>query len=675
MCNFASEKVFRSNEIEITLKKYFLLPILLLLHIVLVYVMYALARIVYVLENGSVFDGLLSDNSLGDIVVGSLYFDTSAILYTNALVVLMTLLPWSLRWKKKVMPWVYVVINGVALSMNLADSVYFRYTGKRTTMSVLQEFSNENNLGSIFGTELVTHWYLVLTGVIMIAVMWYASRRMWIKVETSGYAGLTWNWRAIVTNVLSLLIFVPFCIAGMRGGFTTAVRPITISNANQYVKHPQQAAVVLNTPFSLIRTYGKANFKDPKYFTEEELNALYSPVHQPDTASANYGLLRGYNVVILIVESFGREYIGALNKDLDGGKYKGYTPEMDRIIEKSLTFDYTLCNGRKSIDGMPSILSSIPMFVEPFFLTPASMNDVSGIAGELGKTGYTSAFFHGAENGSMGFQAFANKTGFQRYYGRTEYNEDKRFNGDEDFDGTWAIWDEPFLQFYAMKMTEMKQPFVTAVFTASSHHPFNIPEKYKGVYKDDGPNTLHKCIRYTDHALGEFFRMAEKQTWFKNTIFVLTSDHTNGVDHPEYGTDLGQYCGPVVIYDPSGKIEPCRNPGIMQQIDIMPTLLNLLGYDKPYVAFGKDALNTEPEAAWAVNYNNGIYQYIKGDYMLQFDGQKLVAAYNYRQDALLKNNLLASSQQNDDLKQYEKELKSIIQSYMQRMETDRLTIK
>ena len=93
---------------------------------------------------------------------------------------------------------------------------------------------------------------------------------------------------------------------------------------------------------------------------------------------------------------------------------------------------------------MPSILSSIPMFVEPFILTPSSMNDHTGLAGILGREGYETAFFHGAQNGSMGFQAFAQKTGFQHYFGRTEYEAAK---GTDDFDGTWAIWDEPFLQY------------------------------------------------------------------------------------------------------------------------------------------------------------------------------------------------------------------------------------
>ena len=112
-------------------------------------------------------------------------------------------------------------------------------------------------------------------------------------------------------------------------------------------------------------------------------------------------------------------------------------PFLSELAQKGMTFEYSYSSGRKSIDGMPSVLSSIPSFVEPFFLTPASMNDLSGIAGELSRNkGYTSAFFHGAENGSMGFQAFAKATGFQEYYGRTEYNQDPRYHGDDDFDGT-----------------------------------------------------------------------------------------------------------------------------------------------------------------------------------------------------------------------------------------------
>jgi phosphoglycerol transferase MdoB-like AlkP superfamily enzyme len=463
---------------------------------------------------------------------------------------------------------------------------------------------------------------------------------------------------------LVLAVSVPLIIAGIRGGFTTAVRPITISNANQYVNRPIEAALVLNTPFTLYRSIGKNVFAVPAYFQDaKELEAVYTPIHsaQDSTLHAQSVMLKK-NVVVLIVESFGREYIGALNKTLDGGNYKGYTPCVDTLISHSITFTHSYCNGRKSIDGMPSILCSIPMFVEPFILTPSSMNDYTGLAGILSAEGYQTAFFHGAQNGSMGFEAFARKTGFQHYYGRTEY---EAAHGTDDFDGTWAIWDEPFLQYYVEEMSRMQQPFMTAVFTASSHHPFVVPEKYAKQFPEEGLE-IHKCIRYTDQAIGRFFQTASRQPWFQNTIFVLTSDHTNMSDHAYYQTDLGGFCSPIIIYDPS-QPEGQMVDKVAQQIDILPTVLGLLNYHKPYFAFGIDVLNTPAEDCWAVNYMNGTYQYVQNGYILQFDGNKTKGFYALS-DSLMQHNLIENSQFNA----MESRLKAIVQQYMERMTQNRL---
>ncbi len=644
-----------------------------LLNLASVYVVYEVCRFVYLFENWSTYSANLSWKSLGEILRGGWMFDTSAILYTNALYILLMILP--LQWKEtdlwqRVARWVFIVFNSICIVINLADAVYFQYTGRRTTVTVFSEFGNEHNLGSIFGIEILRHWYLVLVGAVLIYGLWklyfLPSGRATRLVRHPFLVGNLAIYYAV--HILCLVIFVPLCVFGMRGGATTAVRPITISNANQYVDRPLEAALVLNTPFSLIRTIDKPIFTVPDYYPADELDRIYSPVHAPSDSA----IVRRKNVVVLIVESFGREYIGGFNKWLDGGHYKGYTPFVDSLMQHSTTCLYSYCNGRKSIDGMPSILSGIPMFVEPFFLTPASMNNVSGIAGELRKKNYFTAFFHGAENGSMGFQAFARATGFERYYGRTEYNEDKRFNGDEDFDGTWAIWDEPFLQFYAEKMSEFKQPFMTALFTASSHHPYVIPDKYKQKYPEEGI-VIHKCIRYTDNALRRFFDTAKTKPWYKNTLFVITSDHTNQSDHDYYQTDLGGFCSPIIFFDPSGELKPGMRNAIAQQIDIMPTVLGYLGYDRPFVAFGCNLFNTPDENTWAVNYLNGIYQYIKGDYLLQFDGQKTKALYRFRTDLLLKDNLAARL---PEVRQsMEREVKAIIQSYMTRMTTNSLVIK
>ena len=664
-------------------------PLRFFLNLIILYIAYGICRVAFVMENWGLFASDFQWSSVPDMMHGAWMFDASAILYTNILYALLMLIPlhyketggWQMTAK-----WVYMIVNGACIATNLADSVYFKYTMRRTTNTVFSEFSNEGNIGSIIGVEFLRHWYLVLLFIIIMWGMWkcYFGSGFKIKKRTTDMPRGKRLMKYYIVETLCFGIFIPLCICGMRGGATTAVRPITISNANQYVVHPQEAGIVLNTPFSLIRTIGKKVFEIPDYMSEKEMNALFSPEKRPNFSpsltNSSSSLIpnssslipnsQKKNVVILIVESFGREYIGGYNKWLDGGKYKGYTPFVDSLMQHSQTFLYSYCNGRKSIDGMPSILSSIPMFIEPFFLTPASMNDVSGIAGELKNKGYYSAFFHGAENGSMGFQAFARKTGFIDYFGRTEYDADKRFDGDKDFDGMWAIWDEPFLQFFATKMSEFKQPFVSAVFTASSHHPYKVPEKYKDIYKEEGI-AIHKCIRYTDNALRLFFEKAKTQPWYENTLFVITSDHTNLSDHAYYQTDLGGFCSPIIFFDPSGDLQPGMRNAIAQQIDIMPTVLSYLGYDRPYVAFGCDLLTTKDEDTWAVNYLNGIYQYVKGDWLLQFDGQKAKALYRFRTDLLLKDNLL--TKEPNVAKNMERQVKAIIQSYMTRMVNNQLT--
>ena len=633
-----------------------------LCNLLIAYVVYFLARLIYFFENYSYFSQNLSFSHVLEMLRGGLVFDTSAILVTNIPYIVLMLFP--IHYKEsaiyqKLCRAVFLIINGLALAINLCDAVYFRFTMRRTTTTVFSEFANEENLGGVFLKETINHLYLLVLFVVMVWAMYRLYRMTGLK-----HKELTW-WHYDLATLLSLAALAPFVVAGIRGGFATAVRPITISNANQYVDRPTDAALVLNTPFSLYRTIGKAVFVVPEYYQNEAAMAsVFTPIHVPNDSVP----MTKKNVVVLIVESFGREYIGALNGTLENSRYRGYTPCVDSLIAKSITFSHSYCNGRKSIDGMPSILSSIPCFVEPFFLTPASMNHVSGIASLLAGEGYQTAFFHGAQRGSMGFQAFARSTGFQAYYGREDYDEDTRFGGDADFDGMWAIWDEPFLQYYAAKMSEMKEPFMTAVFTASSHHPYVIPEKYKDVYPEEGL-TIHKCIRYTDMAIGRFFQEASRQPWFKNTIFVLTSDHTNQSDHMEYQTDLGGFCSPIIIYEPGvTDQQPEMQQKIAQQIDILPTLMGRLHYPKPYFAFGIDVLNTPAEQTWAVNYMNGFYQYVKHGHVIQFDGQKTTAAYALT-DSLMQNNLV---NQLPEQPQMEREVKAIVQQYMERMTQDRL---
>lgn len=634
-----------------------------LVNLAIAYVVYFVARVTFLAENWNTFASNLSWSHCFELLKGGLVFDTTAILYTNALWVVMMLLPVSRKENptyQNVCRWLFLVVNTLAFVINLADSVYFQYTMRRTTTTVFNEFSEENNLGNIFLQEALHHWYFFLLTAVVVYGMakFYAQPRLnYRQIDARRYA--------VVTS-LSLLALVPFCIAGMRGGWTRDTRPITISNANNYCDRPTEAGIVLNTPFSLIRTIGKNLFEVPDYFADaQDLEEVYTPVHHPTPQQPSPTIPK--NVVVIILESFSKEYIGAFNRHLEGGNYKGYTPFVDSLIQHSLTFRHSYGNGRKSIDAMPSILSSIPMFVEPFFLSPYSNNAVSGLADCLNGKGYETAFFHGAERGSMGFMAFARATKFQKYFGREDFVADQRTQGDKAYDGWWGISDEPFLQYMNLKLSETQQPFMATVFTLSSHHPFRVPEPYKDAFKEE-EMPIHKVIRYADHALRKFFASARRESWFQNTIFIITADHTNMSNYAEYKTDLGGFCVPIIFYDPSGEMGIGMQDAIAQQTDIMPTILEYLDYDKPYLSFGKDLLNTPVEDTWAVNYLNGIYQYVKNGYLLQFDGTKTTAVYSLK-DSLMQHNLVGKVPQQA---QMERELKAIIQQYMERMTQNRL---
>ena len=250
-------------------------------NLLVVYVLFSVCRLVFLLINWSLYADTMTWGHALSLFRAGLIFDTTAILYTNVLVILMMLLP--LHWKEckgyyRVVQWIYVVFNSVALWANLMDCVYFPYTGKRTTTSVFYEFSNEGvgGMSKIMGEQFLANWYLVILAFALSWVLWKAFRPKGTDVLSVKATG-----RYYIVNTLLLLSVIPFVVAGMRGGFSHAVRPITISNANQFVNRPAETGIVLNTPFSIYRTLSKKPLITPNYMSEQEAQSLYSPVILP----------------------------------------------------------------------------------------------------------------------------------------------------------------------------------------------------------------------------------------------------------------------------------------------------------------------------------------------------------------------------------------------------------
>ncbi|MBQ9297386.1 MAG: LTA synthase family protein [Paludibacteraceae bacterium] len=623
-------------------------------NLLLVMAIYTLTRVFFYLTSRDLFPDVTCAH-LWEMLLGGMRFDLTAVLYLSSVYLLMVLLPlpqtWRLnRYYQTAAKWFFLLPNLLGIAVNCIDMVYVRFTDRRTTITFFDEFSHDGNLLSIFCQGIVQYWYVTLFALAVMGLLVLLFREY--KIQTTAQHATWWYYtRESVLFVVS----VYFIIIGIRGGFGAYTRPITLSNALQYTNRPQETLLVLNTPFSLMRSTEGSTYTDPHYYTQEEMTAIMTPEHEGRQTQNNEQKTK-MNVVVLILESFSREFIGFYNES------RGYTPFLDSLLAQSVTWTRSFASGRKSIDAMPSVLSSIPMLIEPYVVTPYSTNAVSSIADCLGACGYETAFFHGAPNGSMGFQAYARSAGFDAYYGMDEYPEASR-----DFDGTWAIWDEEFLQFYAQTMSSMPEPFMTAVFTASSHHPFRVPERYEGVFPQ-GTQPIHQCIGYSDNALRRFFDFARTQPWYDHTLFVLTADHTNQLSMPEYTNAKGLYEVPIAFFCP--RLLPAeKRQGVISQTDIMPSVLGAVGYTGPYFAFGEDALTRPKTHPYAVCYNNPVFQIMSDSLLMQFDGRQVTALYNYVSDPLLQQPMDISLAPEPMLSY----LKAYIQQYTTRMINNQLT--
>lgn len=622
---------------------------LLAIQFLLLLLLYTLLRIGFYVYNTSLFPNVETGGFLR-MLWGGIKFDVVALLYLNILYILMQAIPFSFKYARpyqKTAHWIFIITNSFGVALNLIDYAYYPFTLKRTTGTVFSQFANEENLRKLAFDFVWGYWWLVLLFIALVFVMRAIARIVIVyrpkKISFPFY-----------TLHAALFLLVTFLfIGGVRGGWAHSTRPITLSNAGDYVQSPEEMNIVLNTPFSILKTLKAVQFEEVHYYTEEELKEIYPVIHQPnDTAG-----FKKMNVVILILESFAKEHIGALNKDIQDGNYKGYTPFLDSLIADSYTFSRSFANGRKSIDALPSIITGIPSIGEPFVLSIYSGNKTTSMAKLLGEEGYETAFFHGAPNGSMGFSAYMQLAGVKHYFGKNEYNNDK------DFDGVWGIWDEPFMQYMAKELNNFQQPFFAGFFSLSSHHPFKVPTEYEGKFPK-GPLPVQEPVGYTDYALRQFFKTASQTSWFNNTLFVICADHATVSHLPEYKTSANSVAIPIIFYHPNDESLRGVSDKLVQQIDIMPTVMNYLGYDKPYFSFGFDAFSSERDN-FLVNNISGTYCFFQDDYYMTHNGEKPLSLFNLKEDRLEQHDVLAKETQVAE--SMERSLKAFIQQYNNRM--------
>lgn len=608
--------------------------------------LFTISRMFFFLFNFKTF----SDNSFGELLkifVAGVRFDFSVVIYANLLLIVLYLLPFPFTTNKRYLKFLNIVFytfNAFMLLLNFIDIEYFKFLGKRSTADLFSFVFMSDDVNNLLPQFLHDYWYIPLLWVATVALGIFKMWRNPFLVEAYRFKG----WLSYISATLILVITCGLLFAGARG---LKLKPVRIITAAKYTES-KNLPLLLNTPFCIIQTISEQDLADCAYFKPEELEAIYSPVQQFQPEKA-----RTDNVVIIILESFSREFIGSLTHS------KRYTPNFDSIASHGLIFENAFANGKRSIDALPAIFSSIPGLTDnPYISSQYSGNAMDALPSMLSRMGYNTSFFHGGRNGTMGFDEYSRLAGIKAYYGMNEYK------GPEAYDGRWGIFDVEFFDFYATQLNTFTQPFFSGIFTLSSHHPYKVPEKYQSKFpKTEGD--LYRTIRYADFALGQFFQKASKMKWFNNTLFVLVADHTARDESNADDISLEMFRIPIVFYHPGDTALKGLSQRIIQQTDIMPTILEYLGYNKPFVSFGKSVFSDE--SSYAVYYLSGLYKFVKGNYLLTFDGEHSISLQSIK--AKGSENII---QKNPEIAQVmEKELKAIIQQYYTRLKENRLVVR
>ena len=567
-------------------------------------------RLAFYYFNQDVFEAA----STGQLLLAFLHgirFDISAILYLNLPFVVLSVFPGNAILAKKsyqrFLRLLFLIPNTIFFFLNILDIEYFKFIGRRTSNEL---FTISQDIADQAGHLALDYWYFIF----FTLVLGFAIYKVYPAYPAPNPSEAPyWKTKKVWGHLLFAIIFT----LAIRGGMQ--YKPLRLPHA--FVHEPAVLGnLVLNSTFTFLKSLKSISLERDNYFKDQPAVAQYLEFQPAHYLQASPPAQRE-NVVIIILESFSSEYIGIENNGL------GYTPFFDSLATQGAFFRHNYANGKKSIQALPSILSGLPSLMEtPIISSVYESNQIFGLGTILGPAGYTTSFYHGAVNGTMGFNAYSKTIGIQRYYGLNEYPENLKAR---DYDGLWGIVDEAYLQYVCNQLTLQKQPFATTVFTLSSHDPYYVPSQYAGKFPK-GDLAIHETIGYTDYALRQFFKLAAQQPWYPNTLFILTGDHTHKTSVKSYKNLIGMYKVPLLFFHPTKKFPAVNVNQISQHADILPTLVDYLQVPtNRLLPFGHSLLDPNLKGK-AMFFLNGIATLLHQDYITQILPDKSVKLYQYQ---------------------------------------------
>ncbi len=648
------------------------------------FLLLVITQLIFFLINREHFD-LSNESSLRLILGNTIYILSTLSIYLCIFILLSTFPVISLRnlnlksiyHKLNFVFW--IVPTFLMVFLNLVDVFWYSTVGARSTYSqmsiALKIESKFQFVISIIKTEFLS--LILLFGTFILVVILCKKIDRFFCKDIGSFNYKQDKYLYIYQSVLFLLVvgFSFFCYRGVYKGKNNGVlRPVhalTFSNLTNI-------DLVVNTPYLLSRTINKENsVLNVNFYTPQVAHQLFNiertfPTHNenllPGLKCLKYSGIK--NIVILQVESLSAEYVHTYNPE------SNYTPFIDSLIEKSVSY-LGWANGKYTWMAPHSINSSIPAYdgnkitlrwpnaqnprtdlESPNVnsdLLPKSYNGILTVYSSstnsnislsqiLKDRGFNTLFFFGDINGSFSLDAYSKQTGFDLFYGKSEYDRDNPNNKDY-LEGSWGLLDEPFLQYSANQIDKVYQqtrkPFYGYIITGSSHHPFLLPDKFKNTLPD-GPLPIHKTIAYADYSIKQFFNSISTKEWFKDTLFIILADHTGRTSiGGVWSKPKGDHMIPIIFYTPgSGCISDNSSNMLVSQVDIFPTILDILGINIQISAYGRSIFDPDHENI-GLTSSGVTHIFMKDNYLVQCIEYCLkIEVYDVIKDPMNNNDLM-----------------------------------
>jgi len=628
----------------------------------LFYLLFLLSRLGLVLAYPEDFQQLSAAEIGYALLRGALHFDTSITLLFIGLPLLLTLLPFrwpTTRWWHRLVGWYGFLLFNVFLFVLIADGLYFGQVHRHVGQELAAAMKTDPRAMVEMAVNGYGGYLLLFAGLFLLLL--YFWRRAVNRVHIDPWHGRP----SLAVRIPLLVVMLALIVLGVRGSIVS--KPIKPVYAFEHVTLAE-GQLALNGVFTAFHALNGRAGVEVNFFPWNEavatVQSLLASDHERYTA-AGFPLMRKRsaatrhdpqhhrqpNIVVLLLESWDFEHLDATRR-LAGLEPYNVTPNFNRLAEEGLLFTRFYANGQRSIDAIAALLTGIPAIPGSGYLGEGVETNRFTWLGRLAKAeGYSTIMLQGSRRASFYLDKIAPLAGFDRYLGAEDFSPSLH---DTSRTPAWGGWDYDLLMKAHEQFAAADKPFAGFVFTVSTHVPYGIPDdRWKRYPEKSDEECYLNSLHYADWALGEFFRKAKESGYFDNTIFILTADHVAGFSR---NADIEtQHHVPALIVAPGITPGISESPG--SQIDLIPTLIDLAGWNSAYAGIGTSLLD-ESTGKGAFIRRGGIIGRIEGGNLLlhnlheqvQFKGDKAAAEAMQKRllstmqvvDGLLKSNRVVS---------------------------------